>query len=73
MNMACKLADEDDLERCRRVRAEIDSRFASIDEMFDFFAKLDRERRRRGRAASKKVRLRKKTLVKGPRKSATRK
>jgi hypothetical protein len=42
--------DEDDLERCRRVRREIDASFKSLDEMFDFLAAMDKARLRKGKA-----------------------
>jgi hypothetical protein len=50
--------DQDDLERCRRVRSEIDSEFATLDAMFDFFVKLDRKRTRKGKASKPKRRAR---------------
>jgi hypothetical protein len=42
--------EEDDLERCRRVRREVDASFESLDEMFDFLAAMDKARLRKGKA-----------------------
>jgi hypothetical protein len=39
--------DEDPVERIRRVRREIRSRFKSLEEMGEFFRKLDLQRRKK--------------------------
>jgi hypothetical protein len=41
--------DIDDLERCRRVREEIDRRFATLDEYLDWAQELDRKAQARRR------------------------
>jgi len=59
--------DEDDLERCRRARREVDAQFKNLDEMFDVLAKMDRERMRKGAASnSRKSGLPSATKAKSP-------
>ena len=42
--------EEDEVVRCRRMREEFDKRFKTLDEMFDYCARL---RKRRGASSAK--------------------
>ena len=66
------IEDEDDLERCRRARKTLDSRFKSLGEQFDFLKKLERKGGKRmahiGRAKAMRVARRRvrKTVPQSP-------
>jgi hypothetical protein len=51
---------DENVEMCRRIRAEFDSQFKSFDEMFDFLMEQDRLRRR---AEGRSTRVRKSVTV----------
>ena len=50
--------DIDDLERCRAARIELDRRFKTLDEQFDFLRKLEKRPGRHVAALAKTKRVR---------------